>query len=428
MTSISSFNLSTAFSLDWKQSRFGEVFRELNERNGDERVGGPLSVSEYRGVVPRSMDASQAESADVSSYRVVRPGQLAANMMWLNRSGLGVSNLLGYVSPAYKVFDIDPSLLPEFANYALRSSLFRAYFESVGRGVRPNAQMVDTGDLKSMPFPTPELAEQRAIVDYLDRETAQIDELVAEQQRLIDLLLVRRKAVIESTVGRGLDTGSPMKPSGLFWTKEVPSHWTVANIRKFARMKTGHTPSRSKPEYWVDCTIPWFTLADVWQLRDGKRTFLGETKNLISDVGLENSAAELLPAGTVVLSRTASVGFSGVMPTDMATSQDFWNWIPSENLDSLYLMWVFRAMQSEFQSLMIGSTHKTIYQPTAAALRIPIPPLDEQLQISAYLNEQTEKIDTLIAEAERFIELAQERRSALITFAVTGQIDVRRTA
>lgn len=279
--------------------------------------------------------------------------------------------------------------------------------------------------LAKAPIALPPLLQQRAIADYLDRESARIDTLIEEQQRLIDLLRERRQAVIESTVGRGLDPDAPMKPSGLFWTVDVPEHWTVANIRKFATMKTGHTPSRSKPEYWVDCTIPWFTLADVWQLREGTRQYLGETAGLISELGLANSAAELLPAGTVVLSRTASVGFSGVMPRDMATSQDFWNWIPGDRLDAAYLMWTFRAMRREFQSLMIGSTHKTIYQPTAAAFRIPIPPIEEQRRVATYLDEQTAKIDQLIAETERFIELSKERRAALITAAVTGQIDVR---
>lgn len=84
----------------------------------------------------------------------------------------------------------------------------------------------------------------------------------------------------------------------------LPSGWRRGNIRRFATMKTGHTPSRSVPEYWRNASIPWFTLADVWQLRDGQRVYLGETTNKISELGLANSAAELLPPGTVVLSRT----------------------------------------------------------------------------------------------------------------------------
>jgi type I restriction enzyme, S subunit len=175
-------------------------------------------------------------------------------------------------------------------------------------------------------------------------------------------------------------------------------------------MKTGHTPSRSNPEYWLDCAIPWFTLADVWQLRDGKRMYIESTENQISQLGLENSAAELLPARTVVLSRTASVGFSGIMKQPMATSQDFWNWICGPRLVPEFLVYVFRAMRGEFQALMIGSTHKTIYQPVAAAIRIPVPPIEEQRLLAEFLDRETAQIDALIEEQRRLIELLHERR------------------
>ncbi len=91
-----------------------------------------------------------------------------------------------------------------------------------------------------------------------------------------------------------------MKPSGLGWAPEIPAHWDVAKICLVARLESGHTPSRQYPEYWVpeECTIPWFSLADVWQLRDGVREYLGDTSEKISARGLANSAARLLPAGT----------------------------------------------------------------------------------------------------------------------------------
>jgi type I restriction enzyme S subunit len=194
-------------------------------------------------------------------------------------------------------------------------------------------------------------------------------------------------------------------------------------------MRTGHTPSRSEAEYWEDCEIPWFTLADVWQLREG-RVYLGETKEQISRAGLANSSAELLPAGTVVLSRTASVGFSGIMPISMATTQDFWNWIPRSNLLSEYLLYVFRAMTQVFERATMGSTHKTIYQPDAARLCISLPPLVEQRVIVAFLQGQTAKIDTLVAKKRVLIEKLAEKRSALISRSVTRGLppDVARAA
>ncbi|WP_055477224.1 restriction endonuclease subunit S [Gordonia sp. HS-NH1] len=392
-----------------------------------------LSVSISWGVRRResSDTTTRAAAEDLSNYKLCRAGDLVINRMRAFQGALGIAPEDGVVSPDYAVLRVDPTVDKRWLNYFLSSEFTVATMASLVRGIggteagNVRTPRLNVSDLQSMTVPAVSAEEQRAIADHLDRESARIDTLIEEQQRLIEMLHARRQAVIESAVGRGLDPAAPMQSSGLFWTTEVPQHWTVANIRKVATMKTGHTPSRSKPEYWVDCTIPWFTLADVWQLRDGRQTYLGETVNLISEVGLANSSAELLPAGTVVLSRTASVGFSGIMPVEMATSQDFWNWIPGDRLIAEYLMWTFRAMRNEIQSLMIGSTHKTIYQPTAAAFRVPLPPVAEQQRIATYLNDQTRKIDTLIAESERLIDLSRERRAALITAAVTGQIDVR---
>ncbi len=188
-------------------------------------------------------------------------------------------------------------------------------------------------------------------------------------------------------------------------------------------MKTGHTPSRQHPEYWVNCDIPWFTLADVWQLRQGRRD-MGETSEKISTLGLANSAAELLPAGTVALSRTASVGFAGIMPVAMATSQDFWNWVPRAELLPEYLWFQFHAMKPEFERLMTGSTHRTIYQADAASFTILVPPVSEQREIVQRLDSVTKRIDEATATAHRGVALARERRAALISAAVTGKIDV----
>lgn len=193
----------------------------------------------------------------------------------------------------------------------------------------------------------------------------------------------------------------------------VPSHWESGNIRRFAQMKTGHTPSRSVPDYWASTDIPWFTLADVWQLRDGKQIYLGDTASKISELGLANSAAELLPAGTVVLSRTASVGFSGIMPRPMATSQDFWNWVCGTQLLPEFLNYQFKTMTAAFKSLNMGSTHQTIYQKDAARLHVVVPPLKEQRAIVDCLDRETARIDMLIEEQQRLIGMLRERRDSI---------------
>lgn len=218
---------------------------------------------------------------------------------------------------------------------------------------------------------------------------------------------------------------TPLKSSGLGWADKIPKHWDVAKVCLVARLQSGHTPSRLHPEYWVpsECTIPWVSLGDVWQLREGVREYLAETKEKISPRGMANSAARLLPAGTVVLSRTASVGFSGIMPEPMATTQDFANWICGPRLLPEFLLYAFRGMKDEFQRMMMGSTHQTIYMPDIRRLSIPVPPRDEQSRIVRVLRRRLPRLDALIAKKERLIELLQENRQALITQAVTKGLD-----
>lgn len=209
------------------------------------------------------------------------------------------------------------------------------------------------------------------------------------------------------------------------WTDQAKPKWPVTALRRLARLESGHTPSRQHEEYWrpAECTIPWFGLSDVWQLREGRQKVLGETSEKISALGMANSAARLLPAGTVVLSRTASVGFSGVMPIPMATTQDFANWVPGPSLSSDYLYWSFQAMAPEFERIRMGSTHKTIYMPDIKRLRIVHPPLGAQRAIADFLDRKTAAIDALIDKKERLLALLQEKRQALITQAVTKGLD-----
>ena len=272
-------------------------------------------------------------------------------------------------------------------------------------------------------LPLPPLDVQRRIARFLDAKTEQIDALVAKKRALLDRLAEKRQALITRAVTKGLNPDAPMTPSGIDWLGDVPAHWAAGNLRRFAAMRTGHTPSRSKADYWVDCTIPWFTLADVWQLRDGTRIYLGETAETISELGIENSSAELLPAGTVVFSRTASVGFSGIMPEPMATSQDFWNWICGPKLMPEYLLLLFRSMKQKFEQSTSGSTHKTIYRDIAAGLEVCVPPLAEQQEITRHAFEKMAEIDGLADRIRQSVNTIVEYRAALVTAAVTGQIE-----
>ena len=309
---------------------------------------------------------------------------------------------------------------PRFLFYVLVSKGFIDTINAETFGAKmPRA---DWEIVSHQPLPLPPLDTQRRIARFLDEKTARIDGLIEKKRTLLDRLAEKRQALITRAVTKGLNPDAPMKPTGIDWLGDIPDHWETGNIRRFAEMRTGHTPSRLHPEYWDNCTIPWYTLADVWQLRDGTTWYLNETAEKISEIGLANSAAELLPAGTVVFSRTASVGYSGIMPQEMATSQDFWNWVCGPRVIPEYLLLLFRSMTQKFEESTSGSTHMTIYKGIAAGLEICVAPVDEQKSIASFVFERADEIDYATKKIRNSIEQFSEYRSALITAAVTGQI------
>ncbi|WP_404959600.1 restriction endonuclease subunit S [Streptomyces sp. 147326] len=207
----------------------------------------------------------------------------------------------------------------------------------------------------------------------------------------------------------------------------VHSRWPTAPIRLVARLGSGHTPSRSVPEYWENCTVPWITLADVWQLRTGNVSVISETKEKVSSLGLAHSAAVEHPAGTVILSRTASVGFSAIMGTSMATSQDFATWICGPRLDPRFLLHALRGMSPDLKRVATGSTHKTIYMPDIEQLRVPLPPLDEQRRIADFLDAETARMTTVGDALRQFDRDVRERERAVLAHQLNAGVRSVRT-
>ena len=184
----------------WDRTKFGHDFTESTERNGDNPSGPLLSVSEYRGVELNTRTDGQQASLDVAKYRVVRPDQLAANMMWLNHGGLGVSSLTGYISPDYKAFWISPRFHPRYVHHLLRSPRYVDYFGAIGTGVRPNAQRVTKTALDMMPMPLPPMDEQKRIAEHLDGVTGRIDGMLVKIASLRDLLVERSSVFLLDVV------------------------------------------------------------------------------------------------------------------------------------------------------------------------------------------------------------------------------------
>jgi type I restriction enzyme S subunit len=342
---------------------------------------------------------------------------------------IGVSSLVTADLPGvlcgYHLAIVRPrpaAILGRYLRWALVSTPSRQQFEVAATGVTRFGLRQDS--VAGLLVPVPTLDEQRAIADYLDAETARIDRLVDGYRAVTTALLDERAAITVAGVTGALRPG-PKKRSSLPWLSAVPANWDEVKLTLLARLGSGHTPSREHPEWWTDCTIPWITTGEVWQMRDDRSEYLNETREMISELGLANSSAELRPAGTVVLSRTASAGFSAIMGRDMATSQDYMTWTCGPRLRPRYLLLCLRAMRPDLLGrLAMGSTHQTIYVPDIQSIRIPLPPIVDQDEIVDWVWARLLRIDSATAAIGRQIDLLLERRQALITAAVTGQIEI----
>lgn len=277
--------------------------------------------------------------------------------------------------------------------------------------------------LGAIPCPLPTLKEQTAIATFLDRETGKIDALIAEQEKLLALLAEKRQATISHAVTKGLNPDAPMKDSGVAWLGAVPAHWEVSRVKDVAKLESGHTPSKQFPEYWEDCDIPWVSLNDSKYL--AANDYISDTAFKINELGLANSSARLLPAESVVFTRDATIGLAAITTRPMAVSQHLIAWCPTGKMAPEYLLRVFNAMKNHLDSYTFGATIKTIGMGDVKTLVTPVPPFQEQASIVEYLDAVMARIDSLMVDAKRAVDLLLERRSALIAAAVTGQIDVR---
>ncbi|WP_155861394.1 restriction endonuclease subunit S [Corynebacterium doosanense] len=340
----------------------------------------------------------------MSNYRVVRPGQLAANMMWLNFGGLGVSQHLGYISPAYMAFDLDEVIWPAFAHYLLRSRPYISAFAALGTGVRPNSQMVNFTLLSALPVPLPPLATQRAIADYLDRETGEIDAMLAKLEGLVGLLKERRKTQIINLLSHSS------------YSTKTARVGVVCDI-----IRRGMSPTYADDGVAVinqKCIRPggWIDLQYIKYHSDRDKTPAPELFVQTGDILVCSTGDGTLGRSAIWRDAPAQVIFD----SHVTIVRPF-----SSRVVPTYLAAVIAANESEFIRLSHGSTKQTeLARDTVSETTLPLPPLDEQERIVAHLDESTARIDRMIAKAHQLRDLLTERRSALITAAVTGQIEI----
>lgn len=389
----------------WEVRQSRRLYRQRKERI---RPGDPqLTASQRHGIV------SQAEFEKIEGQKVtqvilnpdilkhVEPGDFVMTMRSF-QGGLEYSRVRGCISSAYVMLTPTGTLDPEYFRYVFKSRSYIRSLQATTNLVR-DGQALRFENFVLVPLPLPPLTEQAAIAEFLHRETAKIDALVAEQRRLIDLLTEKRRAVISHAVTKGLNPDAPMKPSGVDWLGEVPEHWEIVQIKRLVRLSSGDGITATSIE--VEGEFPVYGGNGIRGFTDGF-THCGE----FAIVGRQGALC-----GNVTI---ANGKFWASEHAAVATPRVRFNvsWMASV-LEAMNLIrYSLSAAQPGLSLDFIGR------------LCIAVPPIKEQCQISEFLDGSADNARALQDQAETAIRLLRERRTALISAAVTGKIDVRGVA
>jgi type I restriction enzyme S subunit len=406
----------------WEVLRLKPILYEVDERIGD-RDALLLGLSKTAGVLPRAdIGQNASESDDYSKYKECRVGDLVMNKMQAWNGVFGLSTHTGIVSPDYAVFRFRDQRFATFLTNAFRTDLAAGEFFCRCRGMGTAFLRLNTGDFLDTKITLPPASEVPRITAFLDRETAKIDALIAEQERLIELLQEKRQAVISHAVTKGLNAEAPMKDSGVEWLGAVPEHWDFGPLKRFWEV--------------IDCkhvTVPFldegYPVASVMEVREFELDLRQVLQTSEEHFRLLTEGGRQPRRGDVIYCRnTANTGTSAYVGTDepLSIGQDV-VLIKSMDHNGRFLNYILHSglMAAQLETLLVGSTFKRINVAQIRSLAVTCPPKAEQDAITAFLDAQTSDYTTLSADASRAITLLQERRSALISAAVTGQIDVR---
>ncbi|HAT8005972.1 TPA: restriction endonuclease subunit S [Citrobacter koseri] len=409
----------------WKTVSISRLFSRIKRTGYTEKE--LLSVYRDYGVIPKSSrdDNNNKPSEDLSPYQLVEPNDLVMNKMKAWQGSIAISEYEGIVSPAYFVYKPNNILFelahPRYVHYLLRNPIYVTQYLSRSKGIRVNQWDLDPDEFRNIELLLPDKTEQEKIYSFLDHETAKIDNLIEKQQQLIELLKEKCQTVISHAVTKGLNPDVPMKDSGVEWLGEIPTHWEMKRLAYLGSARNGLTYSpenitdqesgvlvlRSSniqnsslcfdDNVYVDSIIPEQFLVKENDLlicsRNGSRNLIGKNALISKD-------AEGMAFGA----------FMAIFRSPLNT----------------YIFWVLNSPLFDYQSgSFLTSTINQLTIGNLNSMEIPVPTLKEQKEIAQYLSRKNDDFIALINKVKDSITLLQERRTALISAAVTGKIDVR---
>jgi len=277
-------------------------------------------------------------------------------------------------------------------------------------------------DAHNKRVPIPETDVQKSIAKYLDRKTAQIDDLIAKKGRMIEFLKEERTAIINQAVTKGLNPKAEMKDSGIGWLGKIPRHWGIKKLKYVAdKVQTGITPPSESTEYYDDGNIDWYTPGDFQESVQLRNSF-----RKINRLAIEKGVARIFPPHSVLLIGIgATLGKVGIIKKLSSSNQQINAITFSHKFNPFFGVYYLQAITDTVVSLSNASTLAILNQTQTKDILVLVPPLEEQGKIVEYIQSVELKHAEIVNREQKQIDLLKEYRTALISEVVTGKIDVR---
>jgi type I restriction enzyme S subunit len=405
----------------WEIKRTKAMFSLARQLVGKKSKDYQLLSLTLKGVIPRDIsDGGGKIPAEFDTYQVVRPRNLIFCLFDIDETPrtIGISSYDGMITGAYNVYSALEPCIPEYSYY---------YFMHIDsfKGLKPFytglRKVVRAETFSNIKMPVPSKDEQEKIANFLDHETAKIDTLIDKQQQLIKLLKEKRQAVISHAVTKGLNPNAPMRDSGVEWLGEVPEHWEMVPVKHISKIRYGI----GEPPKYQDEGIP---LIRATNIRSGKISEIGLV--LVNPDDIPGNRIVWLDKGDIIVVRSgAGTGDSSIIPNEYQGSIAGFDMVvrPTkclpEFLGHVLLSNYVRNNQIDLEKTRAAQPHLNAEELGECFVLLPTD--EEQQLIVSYIDREILKFDDLVVKAEKAIMLMQERRTALISAAVTGKIDVR---
>ena len=405
----------------WEVKRLGQYFIERREKVSDKDYA-PLSVTKY-GIVPQLDTAAKTDAGD--NRKKVCVNDFVINSRSDRKGSSGLSQLEGSVSLIAIVLE-PRGIEPKFIHHLFRSYPFQEEFYRYGKGIVADLWSTNYSEMKNILIPIPTKNEQTTIANFLDRETAKIDTLIGKQEQLIELLQEKRQALISHAVTKGLDPNVKMKDSGVEWLGEVPEHWKEYRIDWIGTIIRGNTGF--KKDELLD-------KGDFVALQYGKTYKVDEVDkafNFYVNSEFYKYSQVVQQGDTILISTSETIEdlghscFYNKKKLGLIGGEQILLKPNNQYIFGKYLYYYSKVFSNELRKYATGLKVFRFNIDDLKNIFISIPTKEEQQQIAEYLATQTSKIDILVEKANQAIKLLKERRTALISAAVTGKIDVRK--